>query len=543
MAADMKAVTAQSQKLELGTQVKLYDGAIALWSQAVAQCEGRAKERAQRNMGDDQKTSASLSEQLGSGPECAAAHKDAGALQEMARLTLGDRRYAEASVLYRKAENMWDLASERCTGSQQEIANRRRDQTEMDGQNAENCAPLFERAREHTQKLRSAGASLSREDKQEASLIAETLWREALGQCKGSAAQDIARNNAQTLARERGTPWVARAAPAPQPPLAKKSGAPTTTAELNQTSGKGTGIASGTMTALTSAFSAIGSAVTPATTTAATGAAGTAAITETGATVATALAAATSKVNFTEAQPAEFTAGTTRFTGKFVRDADGTTYSGTGKMTWTNGDVFEGTLIKSQRHGKGEIIWANGQSYSGDWVNDKPMGQARMRFANGNQYEGAVIDGQPQGKGRMVYASGDTYTGQFNAGGPEGKGLYAWKNGQQYDGDWKKGSPNGKGKLKFATGNQYEGAVVNGVPDGEGHMVFASGDTYTGHSTNGQPDGMGTFAWTSGDKYAGQWKAGKKHGQGTFTWKSGDLWEGIFENDEQLTRGAPAPAK
>ena len=55
---------------------------------------------------------------------------------------------------------------------------------------------------------------MSKEDKQDAQMVAETLWREALGQCKGSAVKDIATNNAQTLARERGTPWVPRLAPA-----------------------------------------------------------------------------------------------------------------------------------------------------------------------------------------------------------------------------------------------------------------------------------------------------------------------------------------
>ena len=214
MAADMKAMTAQSQKMELTEQLRLFDESVALWSLAQAQCDGRAKERAQRNLADSQKVRGALSEQLGSGPECAASQKDAGALQDMARQALSDRKWSEAALLFRKAENMWDAASERCTGAQQDIALRRRDQSEIDGQNAEFCAPLFAQAREQTQKLRAMAAGLSREEKQDASQIAETLWRDALSQCKGAAVQEAARNNAQALARERGTPWVARVAPA-----------------------------------------------------------------------------------------------------------------------------------------------------------------------------------------------------------------------------------------------------------------------------------------------------------------------------------------
>ena len=92
MAADMKAVTAQSQKAELADQDQLFEEAVSRWSQALAQCEGRAKERAQRNLADSQKTRASISEQLGAGPQCAAAHKDATALQDIARKALSERR-------------------------------------------------------------------------------------------------------------------------------------------------------------------------------------------------------------------------------------------------------------------------------------------------------------------------------------------------------------------------------------------------------------------------------------------------------------------
>lgn len=507
-AADMKALTAQAQKLGLDEQARLYANAMSLWTQAVAQCEGRAKDRAQRNLADNQKTSDAISEQMGSGPECAAAHKDASAVQDIARQALSDRRWTQASVLFRKAENMWELAADRCVGTQQELANRRREQSEIDGENAEHCAPLFEKARESTQKLRATSAGLSREDKHDASQLTETLWRDAVGQCKGASVQDIARNNAQALARERGTPWVARVAPAPT----------AAASVLKQASG--TGAAGGATTNLGSAFNALGNTATP----------------------AIAPQSATQEVKppvkpgASAPQPAEFMAGTTRFNGQFLRDPDGTTFSGTGKMSWVHGDVFDGTLVKSQRHGKGRMVWANGQSYDGDWVNDTPTGRANARFANGNQYEGAVTDGQPHGQGRMHYASGDTYTGQFKTGEPEGTGTYIWKNGQQFEGAWKNGRPNGQGKLKFATGNLFEGTVVDGVPHGTGRLVFATGDIYEGQCVDGQPEGQGTFTWTNGDQYVGLWKAGKKHGFGTFTWKSGELWDGMFVNDAQGER-------
>ena len=502
MLADMKAVTAQSQKRDVAEQARLFDESVALWTQAVAQCEGRAKDRAQRNLADNQKTGTQLAEQLDSGPQCAAAHKDAGALQDIARQALSERRWSDASMLFRKAENIWDLAAERCTGSQQEVAVRRRDQSELDGQNAEFCAPLFEKAREHTQKLRASATGMTREDKQDASMVAETLWRDALGQCKGSAVQDLARNNAQALARERGTPWVARIAPAPQPGVSK-GGAPAAIAATPKATDASVAAPAGAVTTLKSAFSSLGTPLPV--------------------TVPAPLAT----------KPGEFSAGTTRFSGQFAPDPDGATYSGTGKVVWASGDVWEGPLVKGQRHGKGLFVWANGQRYEGDWLNDQPTGQARVQFFNGNHYEGSVLQSVPQGQGRMRFASGDTYVGKFQAGEPDGNGLYVWKNGQQFEGSWKNGRPHGQGKLQFAAGNLFEGRVLDGVPSGQGRMVFATGEIYEGEFVNGQHHGEGTFTWPSGDQYSGQWKAGKKHGPGTFTWKSGDVWQGLYEEDVQ----------
>ena len=517
MAVDMKAMLAQSKKVELPEQLRLLDEAVSLWSLAQAQCDGRAKERAQRNLADTLKARASIAEQADSGPQCAASHRDAAALQDLARQALSERRWSEAAMLFRKAENMWDTAAERCTGTQQTAAQRRREQSEMDGQNAEFCAPLFEKAREQTQKLRNTAAGLSREDKQEASMVAETLWRDALSQCKGAAVQDAARNNAQALARERGTPWVARVTAAPAPPKSAAAKLPASAANAK------VAVEASSPPGPANASAALKAVAPPAS----------------NAIVAT-VATVTADPTLPVVQPAEFAAGTTRFNGQFVRDVDGRTFSGTGKVTWTNGDVFDGTMVKGQRHGKGSFVWANGQRYSGDWVNDRAVGQASVQFSNGNQYEGRVDNAIPLGQGRMRYASGDTYSGQFNAGEPQGRGLYVWKNGQQFEGEWQGGKPNGQGKLIFVSGSEYEGPVVDGVPNGVGKMQMKRGETYTGPFVNGLAEGQGTYTWENGDRYIGQWKAGKKHGQGVFTWGSGERWEGVFENDEQMAQGQVA---
>ena len=159
MATDLKALTAQTQKLETEALLQLHSASEAFWTDAVERCEGRAKDRAQRNLLESQKAAAILKEQLSDGPECAAAHKDASTLQEMARTALGERRWIDAATIFHKSEDMWDLAAERCNGTQKALALKRLEQSELDGYNAEFCAPLFDRAREQTQKLRAGAAA------------------------------------------------------------------------------------------------------------------------------------------------------------------------------------------------------------------------------------------------------------------------------------------------------------------------------------------------------------------------------------------------
>ncbi|HSV53260.1 MAG TPA: caspase family protein [Burkholderiaceae bacterium] len=236
-------------------------------------------------------------------------------------------------------------------------------------------------------------------------------------------------------------------------------------------------------------------------------------------------------------QDREIVAGTTRFIGKFVQDAGGKTWSGSGKVLWANGDQFEGTLEKGKREGTGRFSWSNGQYYEGAWLDDRPNGSGTLRFPDGNQFEGTVVNGQPEGQGRMRYASEDTYVGQLSQGLPHGRGVYTWKSGQRFDGDWQKGAPQGSGNMQFANGNQYQGGIANGIPHGAGRMVYASGDTYTGNFSVGVPDGNGVFAWKNGDQYSGQWKSGNKDGQGVFVWGNGDRWEGVFSNDRQTEQG------
>ena len=548
MSADFKAASAQSRRSGADELSALFDEAINLWQRAGDACTGRAKERALRNLQDSRKSRGALSELLDSGAQCASSHKDADALHELAKQASTERRWLDASLLYRKAENMWELAAESCTGNQQQQALKRRDEAETDGHNTEFCAPVFDRARMLSQKLRAAN-SATNDEKTRASLLAETAWRDASVQCRGGALE-ASRNNIQTIARDRGTAWVATREAGASAPMSVQSQGPavSTSAAPRSVSTAPTVVEPMAVLAAVGTSGLANSAATSATTSASTNATprvGTASDNaSSGNAVATKAAAAptlTTAGKDGTALPPEFVAGSARFSGSFVTAtgtannsaSDSISYSGTGKVVWDNGDSFEGSLVKGQRQGEGQFVWASGQRYSGTWEQDQPRGQGQMQFTNGNRYQGRVEDGLPEGQGVMRYASGDEFTGQLKRGSPNGRGVYAWASGQRFEGEWLQGVAQGPGTLKFANGDIFEGPVRDGVPQGTGRLLYTSGDIYTGNFKNGRPDGEGRFAWKGGDTYVGQWRDGLKEGAGVMTWANGDRWEGRFSKDEQ----------
>lgn len=499
MSADLRAATAQSQKAEAGAQIKLLDESIGLWTLATERCDGRSLDRARRNLDDSRRNRQAFAADSGNAPECHRNQKDANTLQDLAAQALKERRWQDAALLYRKAESQWDVTAERCTGEAQRLAEQRREQTAVDAHNAAHCAPPFEKAREAGLTLRREGPSLSSSDKTTRSQVVETLWRDAMGHCKGPAL-DAARNNANAVAKDRGTPWLptndgGKTAATPHTP---NKGTPSALPTQRQTS-------STTHQAMPPPVAAVGHS-TP------------------------------------THQDIDISAGTNHFTGRFIRNGD--LLSGTGRVTFGNGDVFNGALVNGQREGQGEMVWANGQRYRGDWAGDIPKGHGVMQFANGNRYEGGFSAGMAEGQGTTVFASGDRFVGLHSKGRPDGHGIYTWANGQAYQGAWTKDQPNGQGKLTFANGNRYEGQFVNGLPHGAGQLVYASGETYEGLFAQGAPHGQGRYTWVNQDHYQGSWVNGQKHGQGRFEWSNGDHWVGLFENDAQtdqgtLTRKAP----
>lgn len=542
MAADIKAATAQARRAAATELAALLENSVALWNDAANACEGRRREHARANRRDQLAALESVDELLEAGPQCPSSQRDAGSLQELAGQAIGERRWHDASRLYRRASQLWELATEQCQGNQKAVASHRLAEIRIDAHNAEHCAPLFDAARTQTQRSRRSASSLTVEQGQLESQRAETLWRDAIERCQGPAL-DLARSQAQQLARERGTAWVRTAMPvevvaAPAAPIESRTLVPLVGA--GQASSPA-GSASAAPAGPTAVAEAVGT-VTQATKTVQ------AAVTRLLAPTADAAAESANAAAEAAGAVDVVLAGGTRLSGQLVRDPTDGNYTGRGKLAWLNGDVYEGDLLKGRRHGQGRFRWANGQRYEGAWADDSPSGRGRIDFVGGSRYEGDVVAGRPEGEGSMTHANGDRHQGRFRAGQPDGLGNFRWHGGPRLEARWQAGVTLCPCTLNFPDGRVYVGELREAQPQGRGTMRFPAGDSYEGEFGQGVPEGQGTYRWHNGDHYTGQWQAGRRHGQGRFVWSTGDVWEGRFADnaptgDGTLTRAAaPSPA-
>lgn len=113
------------------------------------------------------------------------------------------------------------------------------------------------------------------------------------------------------------------------------------------------------------------------------------------------------------------------------------------KVTYENGDVYEGNFKNGDHNGEGKMTYANGDVYIGWWEYNVRNGQGKMIYANGDVYEGEFLNEKYFGKGKMKYANGDIYEGNWRFGKKNGKGKMTYEDGKVYKGQWKNGKKNG----------------------------------------------------------------------------------------------------
>ncbi|RJG00398.1 serine/threonine-protein kinase [Noviherbaspirillum sedimenti] len=136
-------------------------------------------------------------------------------------------------------------------------------------------------------------------------------------------------------------------------------------------------------------------------------------------------------------------------TGDFSVDKKSGLVSGKVKITWSNGNQFDGTLVQGSKEGKGKFVWSSGQRYTGDWANDMPNGKGTFIFSDGSRYDGEVREGMPHGYGSTRFKSGIVYTGDWVRGKSHGRGRYIWTDGSYWEGEFRDDKKTENGKMYF----------------------------------------------------------------------------------------------
>jgi hypothetical protein len=185
-------------------------------------------------------------------------------------------------------------------------------------------------------------------------------------------------------------------------------------------------------------------------------------------------------------------------------------------LTYNNGNVYEGQLKNDKKHGKGKMTYQISDEnrvynvYEGNWEYDT-FKEGKMTYANGDVYEGKWDRGLQKGKGKMTYAKRDIYEGK-------------WEKGDVYEGDWRHGSKMGTGTMTYANGDVYNGEWFDDKKQGKGKMTYANGDAYDGNwkngymtngerKINGYKDGKGKMTYANGDVDEGYWTNDKFDGK------------------------------
>ena len=142
-------------------------------------------------------------------------------------------------------------------------------------------------------------------------------------------------------------------------------------------------------------------------------------------------------------------------------------FSGWGRESRSNGDVFEGRYENGLLNGKGIFLNEKKCKYVGDFQNTRRWGHGDLT-TDKIHYEGDFYNNQLHGKGRIIFLrDGIEYKGSFKCDRIDGYGEFKWKNGDSYKGQVKGGKMHGFGEYKYSNGKIYKGFFSQGQKDND----------------------------------------------------------------------------
>jgi hypothetical protein len=240
---------------------------------------------------------------------------------------------------------------------------------------------------------------------------------------------------------------------------------------------------------------------------------------------------------------------------------------GKGKVTYTNGDYYEGGFVDDKFHGdKGVYHWFDGDEYEGGWKDGERHGVGKFTNADGtveiSMYEGVA-------KGEGVLWSADRKTAHKTVNGTKTTEMttdeaakfakesfdvpvpepIAAVSAQEVGAvvpatsskigffarlfSNRKIGPDGRPMFRdHGVWGTYEGDVdEKGNRTGNGKMTYADGAFYEGGFVDDKFHGnKGVYRWADGEEYEGEWKDGDRHGVGKFTAADGTIAYSMYDS-------------
>lgn len=86
------------------------------------------------------------------------------------------------------------------------------------------------------------------------------------------------------------------------------------------------------------------------------------------------------------------------------------------KISYYEGDIYEGSLRLRKYHGQGKYTWKEGGQYEGDFRRGKLAGKGKYTTATGEVYEGDFKSNKYHGSGKYTWTDGSSFEGQFKNG-------------------------------------------------------------------------------------------------------------------------------
>ena len=127
-------------------------------------------------------------------------------------------------------------------------------------------------------------------------------------------------------------------------------------------------------------------------------------------------------------------------------------------------------------YSKGKVTLSDGTVYEGEYRNGKRHGQGKMTFPSGNTYEGEWKDGKYYGQGIFTFKGEGKYVGEWKDSKRHGQGTFTFKDGGKYIGEWRNSKRHGKGRFIYANGDVLEGEWRDGERCDESEYTFIRAD-------------------------------------------------------------------